>query len=280
MLTAHDHDRAGAGLTYVYPVLSRRAGGVSLGINLNVNHACNWRCIYCQVPGLKRGGPPPLDLDRLASELRGMLDAILNDDFLAREAPEGMRVLRDIALSGDGEPTSADEFDAAIARIGAVLDEFHRPDPLKLVLISNGSLTHKTAVQDGLRRLAKLGGEVWFKIDRATTAGILAINDTHTDPARVRRNLAACCAACPTRIQTCMFALDGAPPAEDEIAAYLELLADARRFAVPPRGVLLYGLARPSLQPEAPRLSALPAAWLAALAERIGALGYPVQVNA
>jgi len=280
MLTPTEHDRTSAGLTYVYPVVSRRARGLSLGINLNINNACNWRCIYCQVPNLKRGGPPSLDLDQLEAELRSMLDAILNGDFLVREVPEGMRVLRDIALSGNGEPTSADEFGAVIERIGAVLGEVGLLGQLKLVLITNGSLTHKAAVQSGLRRLAELGGEVWFKIDRASATGILAINDTHTEPARVRRNLATCCGACPTWIQTCMFALDGAPPPEGEIAAYLELLAAARDFATPPRGVLLYGLARPSLQPEAPRLTALPATWLEALAVRIRALGYPVQVNA
>jgi wyosine [tRNA(Phe)-imidazoG37] synthetase (radical SAM superfamily) len=69
-LTTRNHDRDSAGLTYVYPVLSRRAGGVSVGMNLNPNNACNWRCIYCQVPDLKRGGPPPIDLARLEAELR------------------------------------------------------------------------------------------------------------------------------------------------------------------------------------------------------------------
>ncbi|MEQ1895487.1 MAG: radical SAM protein, partial [Planctomycetota bacterium] len=34
-LGPENHDRAAAGLEYVYPVVSRRAGGVSLGINLN-----------------------------------------------------------------------------------------------------------------------------------------------------------------------------------------------------------------------------------------------------
>ena len=57
-LTTQDHDRRAAGMTYVYPVLSRRAGGLSVGINLNPNDACNWRCVYCQVPGLVRGKAP------------------------------------------------------------------------------------------------------------------------------------------------------------------------------------------------------------------------------
>ena len=70
MLTTIDHRRDSAGLLYVYPVISRRAGGVSVGINLNTNNACNWACVYCQVENLTRGGPPPIDLDRLESELK------------------------------------------------------------------------------------------------------------------------------------------------------------------------------------------------------------------
>ena len=55
MLTTDDHRRDSAGLRYVYPVISRRAGGVSIGINLNPNNACNWACVYCQVENLTRG---------------------------------------------------------------------------------------------------------------------------------------------------------------------------------------------------------------------------------
>jgi hypothetical protein len=43
--------------------------------------------------------------------------------------------------------------------------------------------------------------------------------------------------------------------------------------------VHLYGLARPSLQPEAPRLQRLPADWLEALAQRLRALGLTVHVS-
>ena len=57
-LTVTDHSRDSAGMTYVYPVVSRRAGGVSVGINLNPNNACNWACVYCQVPDLARGTAP------------------------------------------------------------------------------------------------------------------------------------------------------------------------------------------------------------------------------
>ncbi|MFA5081716.1 MAG: radical SAM protein [Hydrogenophilaceae bacterium] len=272
-LSTSNHDRDSAGLTYVYPVLSRRAGGVSIGINLNVNHACNWRCIYCQVPDLTRGGPPPVDLALLEDELRRMLDDILHGDFMARAVPEAMRRLNDIALSGNGEPTSSAEFPAVIELIGRLLDEFGQRGRIKVVLISNGSLMHREPVQAGLHRLADLGGEVWFKLDRASSEGLRAVNQTETTPDKVLHNLERCAHACPTWIQTCVFSLDGQAPAEDEIKAYLKLLRRALANGAPLRGVLLYGLARPSTQPEAPRLGRLPEAWLAALAGQIGQLG-------
>ena len=113
-LNAIDHSRDSAGLTYVYPVVSRRAGGVSIGINLNPNNACNWRCIYCQVPNLTRGTAPRIDLSKLRNELHFFLNELINGEFMLKYVPEEVRVIRDIALSGNGEPTSAKEFDQVI----------------------------------------------------------------------------------------------------------------------------------------------------------------------
>ena len=115
-LRHEDHARDAAGLLYVYPVVSRRAEGVSVGINLNTNDACNWRCVYCQVPGLVRGKAPEVDLARLERELRGMLAEIARTDWLARNAPEGARRLNDVAFSGNGEPTSSPRFAEAVER--------------------------------------------------------------------------------------------------------------------------------------------------------------------
>jgi wyosine [tRNA(Phe)-imidazoG37] synthetase (radical SAM superfamily) len=278
-LTTRNHDRDAAGMTYVYPVVSRRAGGVSVGINLNPNNACNWRCIYCQVPNLTRGGPPPIDLMQLEAELRRMLETIVHGDFMATQVPEGMRRLNDVALSGNGEPTSAPEFPAVVELITRVLADFGLLGEIKLVLISNGSLAAKPYVQAGLRAMAAANGEVWFKFDRATGAGLHQVNATETDPERHYQRLKTVADLCPTWLQTCMFALDGAPPTGQEIAAWLALLARAVAEAIPLRGVLLYGLARPSQQAEAGRLEALPEAWLQALARRVEALGLAVRVS-
>ena len=72
-LIVTNHSRDIFNSRYVYPVVSRRAGGLSLGINLNTNNACNWQCIYCEVPDLKRGKPEPINLDQLKSELKQWL---------------------------------------------------------------------------------------------------------------------------------------------------------------------------------------------------------------
>ena len=82
-----DHSRDAAGLTYVYPVISRRSGGVSVGINLNPNNACNWACAYCQVEGLVRGAAPAIDLEQLSTELAGFLDLASTDAWMEVHAP-------------------------------------------------------------------------------------------------------------------------------------------------------------------------------------------------
>ena len=272
LLTTANHSRNSAGLRYVYPVVSRRAGGVSIGINLNPDNACNWRCIYCQVPDLTRGTAPPVDLALLEKELRGFLHELQHGDFMQR-VPPGARRINDIALSGNGEPTSAQEFNDVIELIARL-----KPADLKLVLITNGSLIRRENVQHGLRRLAQLNGEVWFKLDRASAAGMALVNDTRTTLDTVRQNLATAIACCPnTWLQTCWFALDGVPPGKQEEDDYLDFLAGVLRDNIRPQGVLLYGLARPSLQAEAPRLSALPHAQLEQFAQRIRALGVAVK---
>ncbi|WP_028453750.1 radical SAM protein [Chitinilyticum aquatile] len=278
-LQVTDHRRDSAGFTYVYPVVSRRAGGVSVGINLNPNNACNWRCIYCQVPDLKRGAAPELDLAQLRGELVAMLDDIVNGDFMQTRVPENARRLNDIAFSGNGEPTSSHQFPAVVQLVGEVLAQFGLAGKIRLVLISNGSLMHREEIRQALQALAQSGGEVWFKLDRAPADGFSEVNQVAMSRSGVAKRLAAACAACPTWLQTCMFALDGKLPAEAEVDAYLGFVAGQLAAGVRLQGVLLYGLARPSLQEEAPRLSAAPADWMASLARRIEALGLAVRLS-
>ena len=280
MLTTSDHSRDSAGLTYVYPVISRRSGGLSIGINLNPNNACNWRCIYCQVPDLIRGSSPEINLQQLQKELDEFLNDVINGDFYDRyEVAEDLRTIKDIAISGNGESTSAAEFDQVIELIAQSISRFSLQDKIKLVLITNGSLAQKKVVQSGLETMNSTNGEVWFKLDSATDAGLKNINNAGISIDRVKENLKIVSALCPTWLQTCVFKLDGELPSMNERESYLQFLSGLKKEEIKINGVLLYGLARPSMQLEAPRLSSVSEAWMNEFADEIGQLGFQVKVN-
>lgn len=276
MLTVSDHNRSFIHMTYVYPVVSRRAGGVSVGINLNPNNACNWHCAYCQVPGLVRGAAPEIDLAQLEDELRRFLDELLHGSFMADHVPPEAQVIRDIAFSGNGEPTSSKAFAEIVERVVAIRDAAGLA-AVPIRLITNGSLVDRPYVQKALRSLATAGGEVWFKLDGGRAEEFMRINGVDLAPEAHARRLALCASLCPTWVQTCMVRWDDEAPSEAMMGAYLAALELAGPSAL--RGVHLYGLARPSLQPEAGHLQRLALDELEQIALRIKEKGLTVVVS-
>jgi wyosine [tRNA(Phe)-imidazoG37] synthetase (radical SAM superfamily) len=277
-LTKANHDRNVIGYRYVYPVVSRRAGGVSIGINLNYNNACNWRCVYCQVPDLKRGSAPILDLMNLETELRSFTNELICGDFLDRHVPETSRVLKDFAISGNGEPTSSPQFTEAIEIIGRIRASHPRLETLPIVLITNGSLADRKPVQTAMARLAELGGNIWFKLDRGSDDGLRRTNNITTHVARHISRLETVARVCPTWVQSCWFRRDGSDPSLVETEAFLDVIAQLNARNVPIRGVQLYTLARQPLQPEADTLEAVSVNWLRQLGEAIELRGFPVTI--
>ena len=250
-LNIHDHSRELSGLKYIYSVISRRAGGLSIGVNLNVNNACNWQCIYCEIPNLTRGTPPPIQLDLVEQELRFFLHEIIHGDYMEKNVSVEDRHLRDIAFSGNGEPTSAEEFPEVILIVKKILEEFNLLNKIKIRLITNGSLMHKASVIKAVEMLKEMNGEVWFKVDSATEGSIKTINQVNMKPHQILERLRNSINVCPTFVQTCIFTIDGKGPSEKDIDAYLQLVSEVKTNI---QGVHLYGLARPSLQPQAKSL--------------------------
>ncbi|OAI28534.1 radical SAM protein [Methylomonas koyamae] len=278
-LSTNDHDRNSAGLRYVYPVISRRSGGLSIGINFNPNNACNWHCVYCQVPDLQRGNALEMDFALLEQELRAFLTQVLNGDFYQRfNIPEPQRVIKDIAISGNGEPTSLKNFDRAVELIGDIASQAGVFPASRYVLISNGSLIHQPAVQQGLRSLARYNGELWFKLDSATESGRKLINHTGQSQQKLLEHLKVAAELCRTKLQTCVFSYRFAW-SDQEKQAYLALLKQLREMGINIEQVMLYSLARPSLQAEAAELAKASAATIDALAADARALGYDVSVS-
>jgi wyosine [tRNA(Phe)-imidazoG37] synthetase (radical SAM superfamily) len=278
-LTANNHNRDVVGLKYVYPVISRRAGGLSIGINFNPNNACNWRCIYCQVPNLKLGAAPEMNFQLLEQELRCFLDDVLNGSFYERfQVDEDKRVIKDIAISGNGEPTSLKDFDKAVAMIGEIATETGILPQSNFVLITNGSLVHRPGVQAGLSKLKEYGGEVWFKLDSATEEGRALINNAGQSRQVSVDNLLLAAKLCPTKLQTCLVDYDKQSLSLREKNAFLDLLRSIKTKGCALKGVMLYTIARPSLQPESGRLERLSVETLNAFAEEIRLLGFEVLV--
>ncbi|WP_338620763.1 radical SAM protein [Paludibacterium sp. THUN1379] len=273
LLSPTDHNQVLSGFQYVYPVVSRRAGGVSVGVNLNLNNACNWRCRYCQVAGLQRGAPEATDVVQLERELAALLAEILHGNFMQQHVPAAMRQLRDIALAGNGEPTLSKQFPQVIQAVLRQVEAFGLAGKIRLVVITNGSMLHRPAVQAALRELGAAGGEAWVKIDRGSEAGVREVNQVRQTPEQMRSKIERAAACCSVWVQTCMCCLDGAPPDEPAVTDYLNLLASLKGI----RGVLLYGLARPPMLEEGRTVSAVTPAWMQQLAARIQAQGIRVE---
>jgi wyosine [tRNA(Phe)-imidazoG37] synthetase (radical SAM superfamily) len=265
-LSIHDHSRELSGLKYIYSVISRRAGGLSIGVNLNVNNACNWQCIYCEIPNLTRGSPPPIELDVLEDELRFFLHEIIHGDYMEKNVAIDDRHLKDIAFSGNGEPTSAEEFPQIILIVKKVLEEFNLLHKIKLRLITNGSLMHQSPVIKSVEMLKEINGEVWFKVDAVTEESIQIINQVNLKRHQILERLKNCATACPTFVQTCIFSIDGKNPSEKDIDAYVQLMSEIKSDI---QGVHIYGLARPSLQPQAKRLRRISKEVLEGIAKKL-----------
>src|SRR4051812_11850076 len=155
------HSRSWQTNRYVYPVISRRSRGLSIGVNLNPDKACNFDCVYCSVDRTVPGAEREVDLEVLRRELGALLDLAASGALFAdgplSATPEPLRRLNDVAFSGDGEPTAFARFGEA-ARIAAEEIE-RRALACKIVVITNATLLQRGEVAQALDFLAAHRGE-------------------------------------------------------------------------------------------------------------------------
>jgi len=267
---AHSHHpHQFADLVHAYPVLSRRAGGISLGVNLNVDKACNFDCPYCQVDRRIKRGRVASDPARVVAELVRLLDGWERDRLASLYpgvAPEHLR-LNDVALSGDGESTmdpSFPEVCTALARLQQERKEAGRA-AFKLVLISNATLLDKSKVQAGLEQLCGQDGEVWGKLDAGTEAFYEQVNASRVSLDRIEANLKWAAAHVPLRIQTLFYRYGDLEPDQGELDAWLERLGRVAA-AGPILSVQIHTVAR---QTAKAGCRPMPLEWLEAVAQSV-----------
>lgn len=270
-LVVTNHNRDIFKARYVYPVVSRRAGGLSLGINLNTNNACNWQCIYCEVPNLTRGKPDPIDLNLLRVELQDWLKNLVEGDFIEKHTDPGTR-FKDIALSGNGEPTACKEFKSVLRIIEEEFTACKCPTDIKIRLITNGSYLSEKEVQDAWQEMP-LEKEIWFKIDSANTLTIQQLNQVNLTQNQIRKNLESALSVSSTVIQTCLTKINGQLPQESEICEYVSLLKPYEKKI---NSIHLYSLARPTEQKTLYSLERLSDKEMIHIADKMDKLSIPI----
>ncbi len=140
--------------------------------------------------------------------------------------PPELLQLRQVALSGDGEPTLAANFVEAVQAVVRVraLGGF-----FKIVLITNGTGLDQPHVLRGLEFLTK-SDEIWIKLDGGTQPFIDKVNRPDVPLEKILSNILLIGRQRPVIIQSLFPAIHGEEPPFEEISEYAQRLKELRRF--------------------------------------------------
>lgn len=233
---------------FVYIVLSPRACGLSVGINLNPDRHCDFDCLYCEVDRRKPATETQVDTDVMAMELERTLQFAASEEFRTQPAyrnlPAELLTLRHVCLSGDGEPTLSPKFGAAVREAVHVRALGHFPF-YKLVLITNGSGLDRPEVQEGIKLLT-LKDEIWIKLDGGTQAYINMVNRPRGIPLdKILANILLVAKQRPVVIQSLFPAVNGAEPPAEEIEQFAMRLRELKEQGAQISLVQIYSATRP-----------------------------------
>lgn len=246
--TAFGAPRDFLGNRFVYAVVSPRARGLSVGVNLNPDQECNFDCAYCEVDRHQRPRDAKLDVDVMAAELERTL-ALVKSGELARlpafsGLPADLLKLRQVNLSGDGEPTLCPVFLEVVHTVLHVRARCGLPF-FKIVLLTNATGLDRPAVVEGVRCLTNRD-EVWAKLDAGTQAWMERINRPTVLLDKVLANILALARQRPVVIQSLFPALNGQEPPELEIREYAQRLRELKDAGANIPLVQIYSATRPT----------------------------------
>ena len=216
---------------------------------------CNFNCIYCQVD---RSGPaekgtdlfsaePKINLSpflqHICHELKETLDLVKTGRISSLSPfdriPAELRHLSDIAISGDGEPTTSPYFYEVVEEVLRIKGNF------PIVLITNASGLNRPKVQHAIDLMYQHNGEVWAKLDAGSDAYYREVSRTNVPLQDIVRNLILTAQRHPIIIQSCFNNIDGITPPPDEIERYSLLLKEISESGGKIRLVQIYTVARP-----------------------------------
>ena len=241
----------------VYTVISSRAHGLSVGVNMNPDKYCNFDCAYCETNRATAGGSRWLDAVAMSAELKQILMRVQQGRLRElpgyQNLPEELLQLRHVALSGYGEPTLCPNFSEVVQTVVRVRASGGFP-LFKMVLITNASGLNLAEVQKGLSFFTARD-EVWAKLEAGTQAYMARVNKPDTALDSIIANILALARKRPVIIQSLFPKIDGVGPSEEEIQQYARRLRELKEAGAQIPLVQIYSATRPTLHSECGHLS-------------------------
>lgn len=255
--SAFGYPRDFLGNRFVYVVISPRARGLSVGIDVNPDKRCNFDCPYCEVNRHEPARETHLDIPVMAAELEKTLALVQRTGLRERQAykslPAPLLQLRHVTLSGDGEPTLASNF-LEIVETAIHLRALGRFPFFKLVLITNASGLDRSGVQQSLKNFTR-EDEIWAKLDGGTAEYLQKVNRPDVPIEKILQNILMVARQRPVVIQSLFFSLNGEAPPETEVYQYALRLNELKTAGAQIPLVQIYSATRPNFNPSCGHLS-------------------------
>jgi wyosine [tRNA(Phe)-imidazoG37] synthetase (radical SAM superfamily) len=253
---------------FVYAVISQRARGLSIGVNLSPDKYCNFNCLYCEVNKDEPVHDRKMNLRVLSTELQSLLALTFQGRLREfpgfHHTPEELLQLKSVALSGNGEPTLSPSFVEVVNEVIHIRSLGRFPF-FKIVLITNGSGLDSPEVRGGLKNFTA-EDEIWVKLEAGTQAYLDRVNRANLTLKKLMSNILLIARERPVVIQSLFPLIDGEDPPSDEIDEYVhrlkELKADGAQISL----VQVYSAHRP---PHRPTCGHLPLKVLSRIAQRV-----------
>jgi wyosine [tRNA(Phe)-imidazoG37] synthetase (radical SAM superfamily) len=256
------------GRAFVYCVISQRAKGLSIGINMNPDGLCNFDCVYCEVDRRKLRRESVVDVEQMRTELDQLLEMAMTGRLRElspfQATPAELLELKEVALSGDGEPTLCPNFREVIEGVAHVRAAGKWPF-FKIVLITNATGLDLPRVRSGMEILTS-NDEIWVKLDAGTQRGMDFVNRTDVRMETVMDNIQKLGRERRIVIQSLFPLMYNDEPPVAEIDAYLDRVSELKKAGANIDYVQIYSAHRPAVHPDCGHL---PLRSLSAIAKRV-----------
>jgi wyosine [tRNA(Phe)-imidazoG37] synthetase (radical SAM superfamily) len=253
---------------FIYTVISSRARGLVVEVNMNPDKGCNFDCVYCEVNRHEPSREARLDVPVMLAELERTLERVrsggLRDRPGYRSAPPELLELRHVALSGDGEPTLCPDFAEAVEAIIHLRASGGLPF-FKLVLVTNASGFDRPQVARGMT-LFTPRDEIWAKLEAGTQEYMDRVNRPASPLKKILANILLVARQRPIVIQSLFPSMAGQAPPAAEIEAYVQRLRELKEAGAQIPLVQVFSATWPAAHS---KCGHLPLSTLSAIARRV-----------